>query len=308
MRRILFSSVLVTQVALVLVLATFGSAWSLAEPTSFVVVVGTGSWTLPVPPEHPENRTGPPLIARIAVAGDVGTGDAAEWATAELMDSAEESAHFDALLLLGDNAYPHGDPDRLDDTVFDPFAGVLDGDTALLGVLGNHDVEMGSAGGQMARLNMPWRWYSRTIGDVLIVVLGSTRPESAEQIAFLDRTLASSTATWKIVAFHNPPYSAGSHGSDLATREAFEGMFIEHGVDLVLSGHDHDYQRSVPINGVTYVVSGGAARLRATGQAEFTAFSASALHFVTLDVWSDRLVVTAFSRAGILDRVVLSAG
>ena len=85
-------------------------------------------------------------------------------------------------------------------------------------------------------------------------------------------------------------------------------MFIEHGVDLVLSGHDHDYQRSVPINGVTYVVSGGAARLRATGQAEFTAFSASALHFVTLDVWSDRLVVTAFSRAGILDRVVLSAG
>ena len=68
------------------------------------------------------------LVTRLAVAGDVGTGDAAEWGTAELMDAAEGSAEFDALVLLGDNAYPHGDPELLRQTVFDPFGAVLDGE------------------------------------------------------------------------------------------------------------------------------------------------------------------------------------
>ena len=288
------------------VLAASGTSWSLVEPSSTSVVVGTAGWISLAAPVHPvDDQAGLPPT-RIAVAGDVGTGAPAEWATAELMDGAEESAAFDALLLLGDNVYPHGDPDRLDDTVFGPFAGVLDGDTDLLGVLGNHDIERNNAAGQMAGLGMPWRWYAKTFGDVLIVVLDSTQPDSEEQLRFLKSVLEDSNETWKIVALHHPPYSAGSHGSDLATREAFGSIFAEHDVDLVLAGHDHDYQRSDPINGVTYVVSGGAAKVRPSGSAEFTAFSASTLHFVTLDVWSDSLVVTAFGWAGMLDRAVLS--
>ena len=249
---------------------------------------------------------GAPLV-RIGAAGDVGTGSDTEWATASLMDRAEDSVEFDALLLLGDNVYPHGDPERLADTVFDPFGGVLDGDTVLLGVLGNHDVEQGNALGQVQGLGMPWRWYAETFGDVLIVILDSTQPESRQQISFLEDTLAASNAKWTIVALHHPPYSAGSHGSDLPTREAFESIFVAYGVDLVLSGHEHDYQRSRPIDGTTYVVSGGAAKLRPTGSASFTEFSASAFHFVTLDVWDDRIVVSAFSRDGLLDRAVLAA-
>jgi hypothetical protein len=77
-------------------------------------------------------------------------------------------------------------------------------------------------------------------------------------------------------------------------------------VQLVLSGHDHDYQRSVPIDGVTYVVSGAAGRPRRTGTAPFTAVSWAWLHAVELAVWSDRLVVRAVGRDGrVADEAVL---
>ena len=77
---------------------------------------------------------------RLAVVGDVGTGDGYEWATAGLVAEAASAGPFDGLILLGDNAYPDGDPERLADTVFDPFGPVIDAGAALLAVLGNHDV------------------------------------------------------------------------------------------------------------------------------------------------------------------------
>jgi hypothetical protein len=67
-------------------------------------------------------------------------------------------------------------------------------------------------------------------------------------------------------------------------------------VQLVLSGHDHDYQRSVPINGVTYVVTGGVAGTRRTGDAAFTAVSFSWHHFVELAVFRDRLMLRAVNQ------------
>ena len=79
-------------------------------------------------------------------------------------------------------------------------------------------------------------------------------------------------------------------------RRAFTPLFERHGVQLVLSGHDHDYQRSVPINGVTYVVTGGAAGTRRTGEADFTAVSFSWHHFVELAVFPDRLVLRAINQ------------
>jgi hypothetical protein len=67
-------------------------------------------------------------------------------------------------------------------------------------------------------------------------------------------------------------------------------------VQLVLSGHEHDFQRSVPINGVTYMVSGAAAGTRRTGEADFTAASWSWNHFLDLSVFPDRLVVKAVNQ------------
>ena len=73
-------------------------------------------------------------------------------------------------------------------------------------------------------------------------------------------------------------------------------LFERYGVQLVLSGHDHDYQRSKPINGVTYVVSGGAAGTRRTGSDSFTEVSFSWHHFVDLNVFHDRIVLRAVNQ------------
>jgi 3',5'-cyclic AMP phosphodiesterase CpdA len=227
---------------------------------------------------------------RIAVAGDVGHSGSRIRATGAAMSRLAGDDPWDVLLLLGDNAYPAGNPDRLDDTVFGPFGPVLDGGAELLAVLGNHDVKGRRVAEMARRLGIPGRWWSRTIGDVLLVGLDSNRPRDPEQRAWLERTLGGSDAPWKIVALHHPPYSAGYQGSHHSVREAFVPLFERYGVRLVLSGHDHDYQRSKVLAGVTYVVSGAASDTRRTGEEDFTAVSFSWLHFVELDVFTDRLM------------------
>jgi hypothetical protein len=248
-----------------------------------------------------------PLV-RLAAAGDVGTGGPEEWQTAEAMDQLEGDDDYDALLLLGDNVYPDGDPADLPRAVFDPFGAVLDGETQLLAVLGNHDVEDGYGDPQAAALGMPNRWYSTEIGDALLVALDSTRPHDAEQLAWLEETLSATDATWKIVMLHHPPYSGGAHGSSVDVRDAFAPLFERYGVQLVLAGHDHDYQRSTPIDGVTYVVSGGASKLRPAHRADFMEVAWSVYHFTDIAIWSDRLQLRAMDQSGaVFDSVILFA-
>jgi 3',5'-cyclic AMP phosphodiesterase CpdA len=270
-----------------------------AIASSFPGRVGSPEVTIPVAEREPADR---PLI-RLAVLGDVGTGEAGELAVARRVATVGAGDPFDALVLLGDNVYPDGDPSRLGATVFGPFGPVLDGGAALLPVIGNHDA--GFADEQVAALGMPGRWYANEIGDILFLGLDSTDPENPAQLAWLERTLATSRARWIVAAMHHPPFSAGAHGSNRDTREAFVPLFERYGVDLVLAGHDHDYQRSIPIGGITYVVSGGGAKVRATGSADFTATSAAVLHFVDLGVWEDRMELTAISLAGTFDHVVI---
>ena len=225
---------------------------------------------------------------RIAVAGDVGDSGRRLAATADAMARVVDDDAFDVLLLLGDNVYPSGDPAELPSTVFEPFAPVLDGGAELLAILGNHDAPDGDA--QLATLGMPGHWWSEERGDVLLVGLDSNQPDDPEQLAFLEEVLRTSTATWKIVAVHHPPYSAGYQGSDEDTRRSFVPLFERYGVRLVLSGHDHDYQRSKAINGVTYIVTGAAAGTRRTGKADFTEVAFSWHSYVELGVYPDRLV------------------
>ena len=248
--------------------------------------------TEPYVPFPPDER---PLL-RIAVAGDAGDGGSRIRAIGAVLARLADDDPWDVLLLLGDNVYPAGNPDRLDDTVFGPFRGVLDGGAELLAVLGNHDVKGRRVGEIQRRLGMPGRWWSRRVGDLLLVGLDSTRPREPEQRTWLERTLRESDAPWKVVALHHPPWSAGYQGSSLAVRKAFVPLFERWGVHLVLSGHEHDYQRSKVLDGVTYVVSGAASRTRRTGEEDFTAVSFSWHHFVELDVFADRLVGRAVNQ------------
>jgi 3',5'-cyclic AMP phosphodiesterase CpdA len=110
------------------------------------------------------------------------------------------------------------------------------------------------------------------------------------------------------VAVHHPPYSAGYQGSSVDVRETLAPLLQRYGVQLVLSGHDHDYQRSVSIDGVTYVVSGGGSGTRRTGEDDFTEVAYSWHNFVDIAVTGDRLVLRAVGQDGsVFDEVVLTA-
>ncbi len=243
-------------------------------------------------------------LARIAVAGDTGTGDAAERATvAEMVSQADRGGGgYDAVLLLGDLVYEDGDAARVDDAVTEPFAPLLDDGVPLLPVLGNHDYESDEQTQIMAALGRDDAWYEQRVGPVRVLVLDTERTGDAAQTAWLKERLAAPqpAGTWTVVALHRPPYSAGQHGSDPRVRADWVPLFDEYDVPLVLAGHDHDYQRSDVLDGVVYVVSGAGAKLRPTGQAGFTAVSSSTLHYVDLLVYADRLVGRAIDQSGAL--------
>jgi 3',5'-cyclic AMP phosphodiesterase CpdA len=100
-------------------------------------------------------------------------------------------------------------------------------------------------------------------GPVRVVVLDSTSADSrAAQAEWLAARLDESRAPWKIVAFHHPIWPPRSWFSSSGTRDAWMSTIENHGVHLVLNGHDHSYARTVPLragvpapDGTTYVVS-----------------------------------------------------
>ena len=282
--------------AVLVAVAILGVLWPSIPVVSSLFASGRPSASAgrPVPPID-----GRPDV-RIAVAGDTGTGDSPERATVRRIVADGRGNPHDALLLLGDLVYEDGDADLVDERVTDAFAPVIDAGAELLPVLGNHDYVSDEEDEIFAQLGRPDPWYVEDVGSVRVVVLDSNRVDDEDQTAWLRDTLdePEPPGTWTIVAMHHPAYSAGEHGSDLEVREAWSPLFAQYDVPLVLAGHDHDYQRSRPQDGVTYVVSGGGAKLRPTGHEEFTAVSASVLHYLDLLFYDDRIVGRAVDQAG----------
>ena len=257
--------------------------------------------------ERPSPRAGDPVppvrtrpAARIAVAGDTGTGDAAQRTTVLQMVRQGRSEPYDGLVLLGDLIYEDGDADLARSRILEPFAPLVDAGAELVPALGNHDYESGEQRQILEVLDRERSWYAEWVGPVRLLVLDSNRVEADAQTEWLRRALAAPVppGTWTFVALHHPPYSAGHHGSDTTVRDRWSELFAAAGVPLVLAGHDHDYQRSTPQDGVTYVVSGAGAKLRATGHEDFTAVSAARRHFLDLLVYRDRVVGRAIDHAG----------
>lgn len=245
---------------------------------------------------------------RLAVAGDTGTGTgSAIKATVQQILDQDDSYRYDALVLLGDLIYPEGDAEQVSSRISGVFAPLTQRGAQLLPVLGNHDYMSGEQAQILHQLGRSTSWYTETVGIVRVVVLDTEQVDDPDQLAWLDQTLATPTdAPWTIVAMHKPAYSAGYHGSDESIQEEWVPLFEQYAVPLVLAGHDHDYQRSKKINGVTYVVSGGAATLRPTGRQDFTEVSASVRHFLDLAVSPTTLTGRAIDqRGGMIDEFTL---
>ena len=92
-------------------------------------------------------------------------------------------------------------------------------------------------------------------------------------------------------------------------RAQLEPLLVRHHVDLYLAGHDHHYERTHPIEGITHVVSGGGCKLTPVDPRSFTAFGDSVLEFMRIDIDGDRLIGRAVGVDGaVIDRFELRAG
>lgn len=232
---------------------------------------------------------------RFVAFGDSGSGSAAQQAVARRIGEVP----VDLILHLGDLAYRRGTHEQLQDHFFQVYAPYLTR-APVYPAAGNHDVM--SARGEPFRdafvLPGDESWYSFDWGDVHFVALDTTRI-GAEQEAWLERDLTATRQPWIIVFGHHPPFSSSNRGPSRAFRERFVPILERHRVDLVLSGHEHHYERTRPIAGVVYVVSGGGgAPLSDIGWSYFTQRAARAHHFLDVRVTPGMIVVRAVDAGG----------
>jgi hypothetical protein len=210
---------------------------------------------------------------RFAVMGDTGTGGTGQARVAQRIATSHRSYPFEFVLLLGDNLYGSERPDDYVDKFERPYKPLLDAGVKFYAALGNHD-DPNQRLYKLFNMNGE-RYYSfkPPTGSVRFFALDSNYMEK-DQVAWLEKELAGSDSAWKIAFFHHPLYSSGEkHGSDVTLREQLEPLFLKHGVDLVLTGHEHFYERLKPQNGIHYIIAGSSAKLRRgnIGQSDITA-------------------------------------
>jgi 3',5'-cyclic AMP phosphodiesterase CpdA len=267
-----------------------------AEP---VAQLGGATLTLPA------HRTS----VKFAVIGDSGRGSPPQFEVAAQMARFREAFPCPFVIMLGDNIYEG--PATADDyrrKFEEPYRALLDAGVKFYAVLGNHD-DPNEVG--YAAFNMDGhRYYTFTAPEDLLTKLTTTVDFFAidstnfdrQQAEWLEERLAESHADWKICFLHHPLYTSGRYRkSALLHRWMFEPLFVRHGVDVVFSGHEHIYQRSLLQNGIQYFISGGAGSLRMGDGVESREIARSFdkdFHFMLIEIDGDDLYFQAISRAG----------
>jgi 3',5'-cyclic AMP phosphodiesterase CpdA len=250
---------------------------------------------------EPGSWTTAPDRLRFAAIGDNGSGGRHAMAVATQMARTYEHLPFGLVALLGDICYYGNLADRYDHVFRRPMAPLLDAGVGFELAIGNHDAGLRHSDegiaeieAELGLLGTPGRYYSTTHGPADFFYLDSSEPgvfgpDAPTQWEWLDDTLAAATSQWRIVCLHHPLYSSGRHGSTLGARRRLEPILRRHHVDLVLAGHDHHYERTHPVDGITYVVSGGGCKTTRVGHSTFTATATAALQFLLVDIDDDRL-------------------
>jgi Calcineurin-like phosphoesterase len=193
-------------------------------------------------------------MAFLAV-GDYGVGGPAQLATGQRMQRYEARRGAQMLVTMGDNDYTRN-PTRFRSNWARSFGWARRAGLRIAGTLGNHDYETDRGRYVYRTLGMPGRYYTRRLGEAQLFLLDSNAVDEG-QTAWLEEQLAASVATWKIAVFHHPPYACGGHDGNSTVVSRWVPLFEEYGVQLVLAGHDHNYQRFAVRNGVRYLVHGG---------------------------------------------------
>lgn len=246
-------------------------------------------------------RTAPPATStkpiRFLAFGDSGGGGADQFALRDQM----LQFPYEMIVHTGDVAYESGTLQEFEDNVFAVYADIFK-NIPFFPAAGNHEYNTKDALPFRSVFALPGNtgenWYSYDWGFIHFVAL-DTEADYETQAAWLDQDLADSKQPWRIVYLHRPPYSSGNHGSDTSLRRVLAPILEKHRVQLVLAGHDHDYERMKPQNGVNYVVTGGGGRgTYDVGSSDFTAFSEAVIHFAYIEVTRDELTLHAIDGTG----------
>jgi predicted MPP superfamily phosphohydrolase len=237
---------------------------------------------------------------RFAVIGDTGSGTEKQRQVADMMVRYKQLFPFEFVLMMGDNLYGSETPKDFEDKFSDVYKKLLDDKIKFYATLGNHDLPIQI---NYEKFNMNGKEYYRfKKGNVAFYSLNSNYMDK-RQVKWLEDELTKDTSDWKICFFHHPPYSsAKKHGSDNQLREVVEPIFLKYGVNVVLSGHEHVYERIKPQKGIYYFVSGAGGQLRVNdvkSQSPLTEKSFDQdMHFMLFEVVGDQLYFQAISRTG----------
>ncbi|MCX7681143.1 MAG: metallophosphoesterase family protein [Anaerolineae bacterium] len=186
--------------------------------------------------------------------------------------------------------------------IFFEIEGELMEQAPLFPVLGNHE---GNHRHYFDLFYLPGneRWYAFDYGNARFVGLQvdgfADYAPGSEQYLWLQETLAANTQEWLFVYFHIPPYTSTQDNYEESVRQALTPLFERYGVDIVFSGHKHNYERN-EVGDITYLVTGGGgAPLYPMHQREPTQVAfAMAYHFVLIELEGTRLRATAISDSG----------
>jgi 3',5'-cyclic AMP phosphodiesterase CpdA len=245
--------------------------------------------------------TGDDARVSFVALGDLGARQPDQFAVREQLLTVEA----DFAIVAGDVAYESGTLAEFEANYFDVYHRWIR-HLPVFPASGNHDYRCEDAAPFRAVFSLPTnggpdgyeRWYSYEWGPVHIVVLDTERL-GPSQTEWLEADLAGNDQPWTVVVAHRPPYSSGRHGSHYPTRDAFGSLFERHGVQLVLGGHDHHYERMWAQGGVTYIVTGAGGRgTREVGRSDFTAFVERVSHFTYVVIDGDVLTLYAIDAMG----------
>ncbi|MGV3641364.1 MAG: metallophosphoesterase [Adhaeribacter sp.] len=213
---------------------------------------------------------------RVAVLGDCGRNEknVQTKTLAAYLDYVQDKP-AELLLLLGDNAYSDGTDAEYQKMFFNAYSPTILKNHVIFPAPGNHDYHTTSLGSREAPyykvFTMPAHgecggvpsgteaFYSYDWGNIHFISLdsyGTENPDESRlydtlgtQVRWLKKDLAATSQPWVIVYWHHPPYSMGSHNSDtegqlVKIRQNLLRILERNGVDLVLTGHSHNYERS----------------------------------------------------------------
>ncbi len=202
---------------------------------------------------------------RILAVGDSGTADALAALVRDTYVDFAGGVPPDLWLMLGDNAYTDGSDAEYQSAVFEMYRDLLR-QSVVWPTRGNHE---NSAGVYYGAFTMPTlgeaggmasgseAYYSFDYANVHFVCLDSdqTNPQVGGAMwTWLEADLMATDQDWIIAFWHHPPYTKGSHDSDtedtlVDMRELIVPLIEDHGVDLVLNGHSHSFERTFLIDG-----------------------------------------------------------